>query len=611
MRSSRTLLVIGVIAGLIVVGCSSSGSKTSTNGGGTATTAGGSSSQQIPNQRYADNASGTPVKGGTLTMLGSGDVDYMDANATYYTVGYLAMRIFSRGLYNYSDVHGQTTVVEPDLATALPDISNGGKTYKVTIKTGAMWNTTPPRQITAADVVLGVKRQCNPAQPFGGQTDFSAFIAGYTTFCTGFGKVDGTKVDAMKAYIQANDISGVSVDPSNPETVVFTLTQPVSYFTNILAIPAFSPAPVEYLNYIPASNDLAQHTIADGPYMIKSYDPAKTIVFVRNPSWNASTDQLRKAYVDEIDVTETGTQAGIEQQIETNTPQADMFWDQSTPPSRIPSLLSANDPRVYVQSEFSTNPYIVFNTVSPNNGGALGKQAVRQALEYALNRDHLVQNEGGPTVAPPLTQILPAGIGGSAPSYTMYTYDVAKAKSMLAAAGVSGLNLKFLYRPSSQAESKDFQTVQADLAQVGITVTGVGVPRADFYTKYLEKPDTSAKTGGWDMAPAGWIPDWFGNAAASFFFPLFDGRVNPPSSSNWGEFNDPALATIIDQANSAATPEAAAVLWHKADVEVMTQAAIFPITSPNRVQIHGSRVHNCVYSAVWDNCDPTNIWLSS
>ncbi|MFI5041427.1 MAG: ABC transporter substrate-binding protein [Acidimicrobiales bacterium] len=609
LRGLRGVIGIGVAALLILAACSSS-SKTTAGGGGTATTAVGAGGA-IPNQRFADNNKGTPVVGGTLTMLGVGDVDYMDPNTSYYSGGYLALRMWSRSLYTYPAVTGQTTTIVPDLATAMPVITNGGKTYSITIRTGAMWNSTPPRQVTAADVVLGVKRQCNPAQPFGGQPDYSTFIAGYSDFCTGFGKVDGTKADAMKAYMDANNMSGVSVDPSNPLTVVFTLTQPVSYFTDILGLNAFDPAPVEYESYIPAGNDLAQHTLSDGPYEIQSYDPAKSIMFVRNPAWQASTDPVRKAYVDKISVSETGNQASIHQQILTNTPQADMPWDTAVPPAAIAGLVASNDPRLSLQTEFASNPYVIFNTQSPNSGGALAKVQVRQALEYAINRDHLIQNAGGPTVAPPLTQVLPPGIGGSSPIYAQYTYDTAKAKQMLAAAGyASGLTLKFLYRPASESSSKDFQTIQADLSAVGVTVTGVGVPNADFYTKYLEKP-TTAKSGVWDVSLAGWSPDWYGDAAASFFFPLFDGRVLPPTSSYFGLFVDPALYPIIDAANSAATPAAAALLWHKADQEVMNQAAIFPITSDNWPMIHGSQVHNCIFLAVYQNCDPTNIWVTS
>lgn len=603
---------------LLAAACGSSGGGTSTattvgGGGGTTppTTAGGSSNgSSIANQRYADNNSGTPVKGGTLTMLGVGDVDYMDPNVSYYSIGYLGLRMWSRNLYSYPQVHGKTTTPEPDLATAMPNVSTDGKTYKVTIRQGAMWDTTPARQVTAADAVRGLKRSCNPSQPFGGQPDFSALIVGYQTFCDGFAKVSGTDAKAQATYMDSHQISGVSVDPTDPQTIVYTLAHPASFFAAQLTLSAFSPAPVEYEQYIPASNALAQHTISDGPYLVKSYNPAKTIVFTRNPAWQASSDPIRKAYVNEIDVSETGTQATIEQEILTNTNAADMAWDTGVPANDIPSLLSSNDPRLYLQSEYSSNPYIVYNTQSPNNGGALKNAAVRQAINYALNRTNMIQDQGGPSISPPLTHVLPPGINGAEPNFDPYAHDAAKAKSMLAAAGVSNLTLKFLYRPASTASAKIFQTVQSDLSAEGIKVTGVGVPNADFYTKYLEVP-TTAKSGVWDLSLAGWSPDWYGDAATSFFGPLFDGRVLPPTSSNFGLFNDPTVNSLIDQANSATSLSAAGALWHQADAEVMKQAAIFPITDPNEAQIHGNQVHNCIYVAAIQNCDPTNVWLGS
>jgi peptide/nickel transport system substrate-binding protein len=609
-RIQGSVLVVAVA--LLAAACGSSAKSTTSN-----TTAASTGSGSLPNQRYADNNSPfNPVVGGTLTMLGTGDVDFMDPNISYYDVGYDGLRMWSRQLYTYPATTGKTTDIVPDLATSMPTITNNGTSYAVTIRTGAMWNSTPPRQVTAADVVLGVKRQCNPVQPFGGQPDYSSFIVGYSTFCMGADGKSGfstvaQNTAAIASYINGNQISGVSVDPSNPLTVDFTLTQSVPYFTNILALPAFSPAPVEFLQYLPVSNALAQHTLSDGPYEVKSYNPSNSIVFVRNPAWQASSDPVRKAYVNEIDINETGTQAAILQQIETNTPQADMMWDTSVPTSAIPGLIASNDPRLSLQSEYSSNPYIIFNTQSPNNTGALGKVAVRQALEYGLNRTNLIQDQGGPNVTPPLTQILPPGIVGASPAYSQYSYNTTMAKSLLASAGYpNGLTLKFLYRPSTQASVNAFTTVQNDLKAIGVTVTGVGVPNADFYTKYLEVPST-AKSGVWDLSLAGWSPDWYGDSAASFFSPLFDGRILPPTSSNFGLFNDPVVNADIDAANKAPTDAASAALWHAADVEVMKQAAIFPISSPNRAQIHGTQVHNCIYVALIDNCDATNVWLTS
>jgi peptide/nickel transport system substrate-binding protein len=597
MKRRYSMAALVATTALALSACSSS-SKSQT--GQSSTTTGGGS------------AAG--VKGGVLNMLGTGDVDYLDPNITYFTTGYLAMRMISRQLLTYPAVPGQTTQIVPDLATAVPTTANGGisadgLTYKLTIRTGAMWDTNPPRQVTAADEVRGVMRTCNPAQPFGGLPDFESLIAGFQSFCDGFSKVANNPA-AIKAYMQSNSISGVQADPSDPQTVIFKLTRPATYFANQLAIPALSPAPAEYLDYLPASNDLAQHFISDGPYAIQSYVPAKSIVYVRNPAWNASTDQVRKAYVDKIVVSETGNQNAIQQQLQTNTPAADMGWDAPVPTADIPALLSANNPGLTLGKTYGTSPYVLFNTVSPNNGGALQKVEVRQALEYAINRSHLIQDDGGPQVAPPLTHILPPGIVGSQ-QFDLYPNDPAKAKSMLATALPGGhLTLKLLYQAATDYEVKMFQTLQSDLSQVGISVTGVPVPTADFYTKYLEVP-TVAKGGTWDLALANWFPDWYGNAALSFFEPLFAGSTAfPPQGSNFGFYNSAKTDQLIQQASTAKSDSDASSLWAQADHQVMSDAAIFPITSPTQPVFHAAQVHNAVFVPNLFQFDPTNVWLT-
>jgi peptide/nickel transport system substrate-binding protein len=595
----RTLTVVAVTAtvALSLTGCSSS--KKTTGGANT-----GSS---------APSTTTAGVSGGVLNMLGTGDVDYMDPNITYYTTGYLAMRMVSRQLLTYPAIPGQTTQVVPDLATEVPTQANGGissdgLTYKLTIRTGAMWGTTPARQVTAADEVRGIERTCNPAQPFGGLPDFETLIAGFETFCSGFAKVAPTAA-AIKNYIDTNSISGVSVDPTDPQTVVFKLTRPATYFIDQLAIPALSPAPVEYLGYVPASNSLAQHFISDGPYQVQSYDPTKSIVFTRNPAWQASSDTVRKAYVDKISVSETGLQTSIQQQLETNTPGADMGWDSPVPTSAVPGLLAKNDPGLTLGPTYGTDPYVLFNIVSPNNRAALGKTAVRQALEYAIDRSNLVQDDGGPQVSPPLSQILPSGIVGSQ-TYDDYPYNVSKAQSMLSGAGISHLTLKVLYQASLGFEVSMFQTLQSDLGKAGITVVGVPVPSADFYTKYLEVP-TVAHAGTWDLALAQWFPDWYGNAALSFFNPLFGGQAAfPPQGSDFGFYDSPATDNLIQQAEKATSDAQAAALWGQADHQVMQDAAIFPITSPNQSVYHATQVHNAVYVPNLFQFDPTNVWLT-
>ena len=170
------------------------------------------------------------------------------------------------------------------------------------------WNTNPPRQVTAADAVIGVKRSCNPAQPFGGLPDFQDLIAGFKQFCDGFADA-GQDAPSIKKYIEATPLPGVVA--KDDRTVVFTLNPPATYFADMLALPALSPAPVENLDYVPGSTELGQNLIANGPYKIDSYEPTKRIELSRNPAWKAETDPIRGAYVDKIVVNET-QQPGVD-----------------------------------------------------------------------------------------------------------------------------------------------------------------------------------------------------------------------------------------------------------------------------------------------------------
>lgn len=601
-RSNAARTVVAAAAAVMLAACGTA----DTNGGGTSGGAAAGSEVQARNGT-ADGA----VKGGTLNILGAGDADYIDPNITYYSVGYTVARLYSRQLFTNPADPAKKTSVLPDLAEQIPTTDNGGisadgKTYTITIKQGAQWGTTPPRQVTAADEVTGVKRTCNPVQPFGGLPDYQDLILGFKQFCDGFSKV-GQDAASIKKYVQDTPLPGVAA--KDDRTIVFTLTQPATYFVDMLGLTALSPAPVEFLDHVPGSSDLGQHMVSDGPYKIDTYDPTKRIELSRNPAWNQATDPVRGAFVDKIVVDETQSQESVQQQLQTGSPNADMQFDVETPASQIPSLLAADDANLALGATSSSNPYIIYNLKSPNNNKALSNVKVRQAISYAINRDNIIQVNGGPQVVPPLTHILPPSIVGSQDN-NPYPYDPNKAKQLLTEAGFpNGLTLKFLYRNSSEGSSKTFATVQQDLTKAGITVEGVPSPNADFYTKYLQVPDVAAR-GVWDLSLAGWGADWSGNAALSYFNPLLSGQPSfPPIGSNYGYYDNPTTNDLIKQAISATDEQTAADAWAKADKQVMADAVLYPITNPKWATYHASQVHNAVYLDTLQSFDPANVWL--
>jgi len=425
--------------------------------------------------------------------------------------------------------------------------------------------------------------------------------------------------------VMSHTVSGIT---TSGNTITFQLTQPAAWFEGAMTLPPFSAIPPQAFDALPGTPGIYNHFYSDGPYAVASYIPKKQIKFVRNPQWQASSDPLRKAYVDAINVDETGDQTTIYQQMGTNSPSLGMSFDALVPPAddqNLLALLGQHNPNVNLGTTYSSNPYLIFNTVSPNDSSAMSKVGVRQALSYGIQRTQLTKTLGGATTNPPLTHILPTGIDGSQDvpaGYDPYPYNPSKAKSLLAAAGFTASNplvIKFLYRSDSQGSTKIFNNVSAQLALLGsVKVTGVPTNQSDFYGKYLYVPNTAsapspAYKGVWDMASAGWGPDWFGNSAVTYFNPLYSSPGGFPANggSNFGYFSSAAVNALISQALTQPTEAQADTFWAKADQQVMAEAAVYPITSPLQLAEHAPYVHNAVYMTQWQNFDPTNVWLST
>jgi peptide/nickel transport system substrate-binding protein len=618
-RPRAFAIVTGAVAlTMLAAACSSS----STSGSGSNTTG---PQQLTAGWQGLNPGTGAPQRGGTLNMVGISDVDYMDYDVGYYTTDYQVSRLTVRQLYGWPATPGHNTIASPDLATALPVVSDNGLKQTVTVRSGVMWNTSPARAVTAADVVRGIKRACNPSPvSFGGMADFEATIQGLSAFCAGYPEKSATDAAVMKQYIESHNVSGIT---TSGNTITFELTQPAPWLVGAMTLSPFSAVPIEAEDALPGTPGVYNHMYSDGPYQQVSYTPKKSIKFTRNPVWQQSSDPLRKAYVNAINVDETGNQTTIYQQMPTGSPSLGMSFDALVPPAADPGLLNeikAGGHNVNLGATFSSNPYLVFNTVSPNNGTALAKADVRQALSYGIQRSQLQKVLGGPIINPPLTHILPAGIDGSQgvpAGYNPYPYDQAKAKSMLSAAGYTAskpLQIKFLYRSDSQGSTAIFNNVSSQLNALGsVKVTGVPTNQSDFYGKYLYVPSTKsapspAYKGTWDMASAGWGPDWYGNAAVSFFNPLYSSPGGFPANggSNFGYFSSTAVNNLIKQALSQPTEPEADKFWAQADMQVMKEAAIYPITSVLQLASHAPYVHNAVYMTQWQNFDPANVWLS-
>ncbi len=592
MLSKRTgLATTALTAGLALALAACGGGSDKSTGGGTTT-------------------SGTKVaKGGTLKVLGEDDNPTVDTADAYDTNSYFVLRAISRQLYSNpsgNDVKSRTADV-PDIADGAPKLSNGDKTYTIKLKSGAKWNTTPARTISADDAVRGLKFQCNPTSPFGATGYFTDTIVGMKEFCDGFANVSQTDVAAIKNYTENTPVSGLkAVDAS---TLQIDIKAPAVDFIHLLELPAASPRPIEALNYVIDSPESKQNIIESGPYQISTYVPDKSYVLTRNPNWDSKTDTLRQANVDEIDITLGLDTEAIQQQIQAGTGDIGL-GNEPVPAAALSTLARSNDPGLHFDPTGGQNPYIVFNLVGGNP--ALKDVKVRQALNYAVNKRNIVQVVGGSKVAVPTGQIFSESvIGEGFKAQDMYKTpdyagDAAKAKDLLSQAGFpNGLTLTFAYR-SSGNNPKIAETMIQDVKAAGFTLVPKQVTSRDFYPRFMQKSDI-AKSGQWDISEPGWSPDWEGAAERSFFTPLLDGRVYGDGSTNYGDYNNDAVNTAADKALATTDQASSAQQWNDIDTMIMKDAPWVPVYNQIQANYVSARLKNFQYAFGPSNADITNV----
>ncbi|MDL4773450.1 ABC transporter substrate-binding protein [Actinomadura xylanilytica] len=557
---------------------------------------------------------GPPRDGGVLRIVGSSDVEHLDPAGASSVGAYGLVRTYARTLFGTraSNDFNETVPVRADVAARIPTRENGGvsengTTYTVRLRQGVYWSTSPPRPVTAHDFVRGVKRMCNPASPSAGQRYYTPTIKGMDGFCHGFGAVDAKDPEAIAAYQNAHEIGGLRAEDDH--TLVFALTRPASDFLNLLSLPATAAAPAEYDRYLPDGPEFRQHTVSDGPYRITQYKPGVSYLLSRNPAWRQDTDPLRERHVEKIRITLGQDSADtVQQQIEQGS--ADLAWDQPVPTAALPRV--RRDPRFAIRDTPSNSPYLVFNTLSPGNGGALGRREVRQALEYAIDRSALVKIVGGPDVASPLHTVIPPGNAGHAPTDRYPTAgeagDPGRCRRLLAEAGYTGLKLEFPYRTNS-VHRLIAQSIKDNLAGCGVTAELRADTGGDFYAETISSP-ARAREGKWDIAAPGWTPDWYGNNGRTLVQPLFDGRGYGKNSINYGGYDSAEVNGLIDAALTAPDAGRAAGHWQRADQKIMEDAAIVPLLDRAHTIFRSSRVGGAVFLPTAAGYDYTRLWLA-
>ncbi len=135
------------------------------------------------------------------------------------------------------------------------------------------------------------------------------------------------------------------------------------------------------------------------------------------------------------------------------------------PPAKFLEMQKSPDFKgMIVDRQQLETSYVTLNTqVAP-----FDNVKVRQAVNMAINKDRIVRIINGR--ATPATQVLPPMMAGYDKDYKGYAFDVAKAKALLAEAGLKDGFSTTLYTSNTDPQPRIAQAIQQDLAAIGVKV---------------------------------------------------------------------------------------------------------------------------------------------
>ena len=447
-----------------------------------------------------DSGSGGDASG-TFTFGAAGAPEVFDP---FYATDGETFRITRQIFEGLVEVEPGSAELGPGLATEW-EPSEDGKDWTFTLREGVTFSDGEP--LDAEAVCANFERMADQNEAAqSGPAEYWAYTMG------GFGE------DALYDGCEAED----------EQNVVISVKRATSKFPALLSLSSFaiqSPKALEEGNANDVQTqgegfvypDNSSNPVGTGPYLFEEYDEAnKTVTIVRNDDYWGE-----KAQNAEIVFKIIPDESTRRQELEAGSIDG---YDLPNPVD-WQGLEDAGN-TVEIRDAFN----ILYMGFNPEANPALKDVKVRQAINYAIDRESLVKSQL-PEGAAAASQFMPEAVSGYNSDLEPYPHDVDKAKELLAEAGAEDLTLQFAYpsqvsRPYMPNPQKLHEAIANNLEEAGITVEATTQP---WNGGYLDNVDA----GKYDAWLLGWTGDYdsadnfvgtfFGNAKANDFHTIAGG----------------------------------------------------------------------------------------
>jgi len=469
----------------------------------TATTDDSGDDEPTATSSDSGDGEGTPINGGTLTIIQTGSIPDLDpqsaydsdASAIFFGTYEMLLRLRDSDTFEY----------EPMLADSWE--SNADQTE---------WSFHIPDGILFHD---------------GTTCDAEAVVASFRRFHEmGLGPVN-----VITRFVASPD----DITATDANTVTFRLSYGTDIFLASMASQygplVVSPAAVEEnaTEDDPFAHEWArENVVGTGPYMLDEHDLGNFIRLVRFEDFHGGWEGN---HFDEIIFRNVGESTTRRQLLESGDADA---LTQSLTPEDITQIEEAGVLNV-LRYDTTNASWVLFNYER------LSDPRVREAFAWAFPYDAIRNEIYQGLVVPSSGAITPTTLGYPTDGF-IYTTDLDRAKELLDEAGFDySQEIEYMISSGEDLEQATAELYQANLAEIGVTMAITELEEGQLTDlMYGEAPPSERP----HLTDWGWWPDY--NDAWNEIYPNFHTDSLSPNGSNALGFSNAEVDELLDASST-------------------------------------------------------------
>jgi peptide/nickel transport system substrate-binding protein len=487
-------------------------------------------------------AASSGKEGGQITLAQTSQPDYLDPALSYTVNGWEPMWLVYTPLLTYARAEGaEGSKLIPGLAQELPEVSNDGLTYRLTLRKGLEYSDGAP--VKASDFEHTVQRVLNL------ESGGSAFFLG----------IEGAE-DYVKNGKADADIPGIDAD-DHTGAITIRLTAPDGTFSNVLAMDFAGLVPGD----TPFRNLTKDPPPGVGPYVITESVPNRQFVMKRNTRFDVPGIPAGK-----IDTLTTKIVKSLQRQAQ-DVIDGRLDYMQDPPPADMKPEIKAKYSDRYDEHVTVSTFYFFMNTRTP----PFDDPKVRQAVEYGVDKPALARIFAGEMQ--PGCSFLPPGMPGADDALDVADCpwgdpnkppDLEKARQLITEAGADGAKVT-VWGNSDDPTPLVTEAYSDMLRKIGLDAKPKIID-GGVYFQTIGNEKTAPQTGF-----ANWYQDF--PHPKNFMFLVDGASIQPTNNQNFGNVDDREITKGIAELNKEPelTPDVVD-RWKDLNRKVVERAWVVP-----------------------------------